>query len=213
MKFKLGPFVIIISILVLGCANQHAPKCSDAEIQSAALNIFNEKYKDNARNLYLTASYLSENKMPHGIMGFADSIVELSMEKNGWSDTAIHYDEEVFKDEYYAKTEFISMEEWDTIHEKFNEEFEIENLQIKEAHKKYMEAKELVKPQIIDSLLDILVEKIHLENIRIMNIKDEIKMCECEADVHLDNEKIFELTYSAQYNEEGKIFVSVANDQ
>ncbi|MBK9525793.1 MAG: hypothetical protein IPO39_13920 [Bacteroidetes bacterium] len=80
MKFKLGLFVIIISILVLGCANQHAPKCSDAEIQSAALNIFNEKYKDNARNLYLTASYLSENKMPHGIMGFADSIVELSME-------------------------------------------------------------------------------------------------------------------------------------
>jgi len=51
---------------------------------------------------------------------------------------------------------------------------------------------------------------INLTNIRLNGKHDDIKKCECGGDLTLSNGKALPITYTAQYTEDGKIYVEVS---
>jgi len=52
--------------------------------------------------------------------------------------------------------------------------------------------------------------KISLANIRINKKRDDIKKCECGGDLAFSNGKTLSITYTAQFTEDGKVYVEVA---
>jgi len=52
--------------------------------------------------------------------------------------------------------------------------------------------------------------KISLSNIRINGKRDDIKKCECGGDLALSNGKTLPINYTAQFTEDGKVYVEVA---
>lgn len=52
--------------------------------------------------------------------------------------------------------------------------------------------------------------KINLINVRINGKNNEIKKCECGGDLSFSNGKTHSITYTAQFTEDGKVYVEVA---
>ncbi len=70
----------------------------------------------------------------------------------------------------------------------------------------YEKARELMS--FVDQ--QITAANISLTNIRLNGKHDEIKKCECGGDLVFSNGKTHPITYTAQYTEDGKVYVEVS---
>ena len=81
-------------------------------------------------------------------------------------------------------------------------------------HYSYKETDEFkqFKKQTEDSLENVAINdlNINIKSIRLVNTNNEIKKCDCEADVYSEDTRINSITYSAQYTEDETIYVTVS---
>ena len=70
----------------------------------------------------------------------------------------------------------------------------------------YEKARELMSA--VDK--QIATANISLANIRVNSKRDDIKKCGCVADLVFSNGKTHNITYTAQFTEDGKVYVEVA---
>lgn len=68
------------------------------------------------------------------------------------------------------------------------------------------------KEQTEDSLCNIAINALNIDikSIRLVNTNNEIKKCDCEADIYTEDTKIISVAYSAQYTEDETIYVTVS---
>jgi hypothetical protein len=68
------------------------------------------------------------------------------------------------------------------------------------------------RAQVEDSLCNIMINDlmVNIRNIRTVGTNNEIKKCDCEADIYLEDYKIRSVSYSAQFTKDEKIYVTVS---
>lgn len=70
------------------------------------------------------------------------------------------------------------------------------------------------RAQVEDSLCNLIIDdlNVNIQSIRIVGTNNEIKKCDCEADIYVGDTKINSVSYSAQYTEDEMIYVTVSFD-
>jgi hypothetical protein len=76
-------------------------------------------------------------------------------------------------------------------------------------YKKDLESLNSLRLSVIDTLMNDLSLSINFQNIRITKKDDNIKKCDCEADLFSNQDQIRTMKYSAQFTEDGKIYITV----
>lgn len=66
-----------------------------------------------------------------------------------------------------------------------------------------IEAKKIAKELIDETTLE-------LDGVRFLSKEENLKKCECTADLIVDREKETKINYSAQYTEDGKVYVELS---
>ena len=66
--------------------------------------------------------------------------------------------------------------------------------------------------QIKDSIENVAIDALNIDikSIRIVNTNNEIRKCDCEADIYSEDSKVNSVAYSAQYTEDETIYVTLS---
>ncbi|MBF0591941.1 MAG: hypothetical protein HQL02_07625 [Nitrospirae bacterium] len=78
---------------------------------------------------------------------------------------------------------------------------------LKDANNKNEEAVKVLDKAIAD--IDQDLANMHLDNIRINDVNDKIKKCDCSSDLIASNGNKIPITYTGQFNDKGELYVEV----
>ena len=206
MKTKLITALIFGITLLISCQSNQAPKCSGItddlkirvmeKIKSQLYSIYGIATDNNNAGSFNLNEIVSQinstvnEKMAQ--MGHTTDLVEPNTDMETYI-KAINYTD--------AYNEGKQLQEG---YNKWKKEIEDRQQPIRD---KYNSDLASIRLSVISSILNDLSVAFHFESIRPTRKDDNIKKCNCEADLYSNNDKIRTLKYSAQFTEDGKIYI------